>query len=81
MNAEITYSDGRAQQRNYHQHEAMRLYQCPEIIVESVDNGSQIRGVGEPPVPAAPPALSNAIFAATGQRIRELPMNRHIAFV
>ncbi|MGB1156829.1 MAG: xanthine dehydrogenase family protein molybdopterin-binding subunit [Alphaproteobacteria bacterium] len=81
MNAEITYSDGKAQQRNYHQHEAMRLYQCPEIIVESVDNGSQIRGVGEPPVPAAPPALSNAIFAATGQRIRELPMNRHIAFV
>ena len=70
-----------AQQTNYHQHEAMRLYQAPEIIVKAVDNGSDIRGVGEPPVPAAPPALANAIFAASGVRVRELPMNKHIAFV
>ena len=81
MNSEITYADGRAQQTNYHQHEAMRLYQAPEIIVKAVDNGSDIRGVGEPPVPAAPPALANAIFAASGVRVRELPMNKHIAFV
>ena len=81
MNSEITYADGRAQQTNYHQHEAMRLYQAPEIIVKAVDNGSDIRGVGEPPVPAAPPALAKAIFAASGVRVRELPMNKHIAFV
>ena len=81
MNSEITYADGRAQQTNYHQHEAMRLYQAPEIIVKAVDNGSDIRGVGEPPVPAAPPALAKAIFAASGVRVRELPMNKHISFV
>ena len=81
MNSEITYADGMAQQTNYHQHEAMRLYQAPDIIVEAVDNGSAIRGVGEPPVPAAPPALANAIFDATGIRVRELPMNKHVDFV
>jgi isoquinoline 1-oxidoreductase beta subunit len=81
MNSEITYADGMAQQTNYHQHEAMRLYQTPEIIVQAVDNGSDVRGVGEPPVPAAPPALANAIFAASGVRVRELPMNKHISFV
>jgi len=59
----------------------MRLYQAPDIIVEAVDNGSAIRGVGEPPVPTAPPALANAIFDATGIRVRELPMNKHVDFV
>ena len=62
-------------------HEAMRMYQCPEIVVKGLENGDQIRGIGEPPVPPAAPALANAIFAATGQRIRELPLNKHIDFV
>ena len=81
MNSEITYADGMAEQSNFNQHEAMRLYQCPEIMVSAVDNGSSIRGVGEPPVPAAPPALGNAIFDATGIRVRELPMNKHVDFL
>ncbi|MCF2869492.1 molybdopterin-dependent oxidoreductase [Octadecabacter sp. G9-8] len=81
MNSEITYSDGIAQQSNYHDHEAMRLFQCPEIEVRGLENAEHIRGVGEPPVPPAAPALGNAIFAATGQRIRELPFNKHINFV
>ena len=81
MNSEITYSDGVAQQSNYHDHEAMRMFQCPEIIVKGLENGHKTRGVGEPPVPPAAPALGNAIFAATGQRIRELPFNKHVKFV
>lgn len=81
INCEITYADGMAQQSNYHAHEAMRMYQCPEIIVKGLENGSKIRGMGEPPVPPAAPALANAIFAATGQRIRELPLGKHIDFV
>ncbi len=81
MNCEITYSDGVAQQTNYHQHEGMRLYQCPEIIVRGLENNEKIRGIGEPPVPPAAPALANAIFAATGKRIREMPFNKHIDFV
>ncbi len=81
INCEITYSDGMAQQSNYHAHEAMRLYQCPEIIVKGLENGDKIRGMGEPPVPPAAPALGNAIFAATGQRIRTMPFINHIDFV
>lgn len=81
MNCEITYSGGKAEQTNYHAHEGMRLYQCPDIEVRGLENGEKIRGIGEPPVPPAAPALANAIFAATGQRIREMPFNKHIDFV
>ncbi|MEL6360545.1 MAG: molybdopterin cofactor-binding domain-containing protein [Pseudomonadota bacterium] len=81
MNCEITYSDGMAQQSNYHAHEGMRLYQCPEILVQGLENGAKIRGIGEPPVPPAAPALANAIFAATGKRLREMPFNKHVKFV
>lgn len=81
MNCEITYSDGMAEQTNYHAHEAMRFHQCPEIVVRGLENAVKIRGIGEPPVPPAPPALANAIFAATGKRIREMPFNKHIDFV
>ena len=80
MNCEITYSDGMAQQTNYHAHEGMRIHQCPQIFVKGLENGAKVRGIGEPPVPPAAPALANAIFAATGKRIRELPLNRHIDF-
>lgn len=81
MNSEITYSDGMAEQSNYHDHEAMRLFQCPDIIVRGLENAEQIRGVGEPPVPPTAPALGNAIFAATGKRIRAMPFINEIDFV
>ncbi|MCP4182870.1 MAG: xanthine dehydrogenase family protein molybdopterin-binding subunit [Hyphomicrobiales bacterium] len=81
MNCEITYSDGMANQSNYHAHEGLRLYQCPHIEVRGLENGDKIRGIGEPPVPPAAPALANAIFAATNLRIREMPFNKHIDFV
>ena len=81
MNCETTVSDGRVEQSNYHAFEGMRLYQSPEILVKGLENGSKVRGIGEPPVPPAAPALANAIFAATGKRIREMPFNKHIDFV
>ncbi|WP_224816433.1 xanthine dehydrogenase family protein molybdopterin-binding subunit [Hasllibacter sp. MH4015] len=80
INSEITYSDGIAEQTNFHAHEGMRMHQTPEIFVRGLENG-HIRGIGEPPVPPTPPALANAIFAATGQRIREMPFWNHIDFV
>ncbi|MFT5797796.1 MAG: isoquinoline 1-oxidoreductase beta subunit [Candidatus Azotimanducaceae bacterium] len=49
INAEITYSDGMAEQDNYHVHEGMRLFQCPEIFVKGLENGHKVRGIGEPP--------------------------------
>ncbi len=81
MNCEITYAGGAAEQSNYHAHEGMRMWQTPQIIVKGLENGAHVRGVGEPPVPPAAPALANAIFAATGTRLREMPFNRHVEFV
>jgi isoquinoline 1-oxidoreductase beta subunit len=81
MNCELTYDGHAPQQTNFHAYEGMRLYQTPEIIVKALTNGAKVRGIGEPGVPPAAPALANAIFAATGQRIRELPLNKHISFV
>jgi isoquinoline 1-oxidoreductase beta subunit len=88
MNAELTYVDGVAEQTNFHAYEGMRLYQVPEIEVyhipftgEASKTKEEIRGIGEPGVPPAAPALANAIFNATGKRIRELPLNKHVNFV
>ena len=81
MNCEVTYSDGMAQQTNYHAYEGMRLHQCPEIVIRGLENAAEIHGIGEPPVPPAAPALANAIFAATGQRLREMPFNKFVKFV
>ena len=81
MNSEITYSDGMAEQSNYHVAEGMRLYQTPQIMVRGLENNFTVRGIGEPPVPPAAPALANAIFAATGQRLREMPFYKHVDFI
>jgi len=81
MNSEITYSDGMAQQANYYDAEGMRLYQCPAIHVQTLQNNPNIRGIGEPPTPPAFPALGNAIFAATGERLREMPFFKFVDFV
>lgn len=81
MNCEITYADGMAQQTNFHAHTGMRLAQCPGIVVRGLEHNPKVRGAGEPPVPPAAPALANAIFAATGVRVREMPFGRHVVFV
>jgi isoquinoline 1-oxidoreductase beta subunit len=79
--SEITYYDGMSEQENFDTFEALRMYQAPKIEVAGLENGEHVRGMGEPMVPPAAAALSNAIFAATGQRIREMPMNKFIDFV
>ncbi len=81
MNSEITYSDGSAEQDNFHMAEGMRLHQCPVIEVRALENNPTVRGIGEPPVPPAAPALANAIFAATGTRLREMPFFNTVDFV
>lgn len=81
INCELTYAGGAAEQTNFHAHAGMRIFQCPDIIVKGLENGEHIRGIGEPPVPPAAPALANAIFAATGERLREMPFNKFIDFV
>ncbi|MDO5658865.1 MAG: molybdopterin-dependent oxidoreductase [Paracoccus sp. (in: a-proteobacteria)] len=81
MNCQITYAGGAVEQTNFHAHAGMRLYQAPEITVLPVETGEAVRGIGEPPVPPAAPALANAIFAATGQRLREMPFDKFVRFV
>lgn len=80
MNAELTYAGGAPEQTNFHQFDGLRLGQAPRIVVRALESERRIRGIGEPPVPPAAPALANAIFAATGQRVRELPMRKTVRF-
>jgi isoquinoline 1-oxidoreductase beta subunit len=81
MLGEITYADGAPQQTNFHDYQSSRLYQTPPVVTQALQTTGRIKGIGEPGVPPAAPALANAIFAATGQRIRELPLRKHIEFV
>lgn len=77
---EITFDKGAVEQTNFHRYEAVRMAQAPRIDVKVLALGGPIRGIGEPGTPPVAPALANAIFSATGQRIRELPLRKHIAF-
>jgi isoquinoline 1-oxidoreductase beta subunit len=81
MMSEITVKDGQVQQSNFHDYQGLRINQAPEIEVKILQDNDKIRGIGEPATPPAAPALANAIFAATGKRIRELPLNKSIRFV
>ena len=71
---EITIKDGITEQSNFHDYRWMKMGEAPEINVEFITNELPPRGLGEPPLPPAAPALANAIFAATGKRIRKLPI-------
>ena len=68
------------QQSNYHDYESLRLWQTPEVEVRALENTDRIRGAGEPGLPAASAALSNAIFAATGIRLRDMPFAKTVKF-
>ena len=69
----ITLTDGEVDQSNFNDYEPLRMGDMPKIEVHIVDSGAPPTGVGEPGVPAVAPAISNAIFAATGRRLRSLP--------
>lgn len=72
---EITFENGVAVQSNFHDYELLRIEAAPQAIhVHIVDSEAPAGGVGEPGMPPVAPALCNAIFAATGKRIRELPI-------
>ena len=75
---EITATDGRIQQGNFNDFRVPRMNDAPyQVDVHIVPGDAAPGGVGEPGVPPAMAALGNAIFAATGTRVRELPIARH----
>ncbi len=74
LKGEITLDRGRVQQRNFHDYPMLRINEAPEIEVHIVPSTENPTGVGEPGVPPVAPAVANAIFAATGKRVRKLPI-------
>lgn len=75
---EITAAGGAIKQSNFHDYPVARINEAPrETYVHIVPSEEPPAGVGEPGVPPIPPAICNAIFAATGRRIRELPIRKH----
>ncbi len=79
LTSEITFEKGRVKQSNFHDYEVLRHNASPRVIRTHLVNDDHTLppgGVGEPPVPPVAPALCNAIFAATGKRIRNLPVRR-----
>lgn len=75
---EISFKDGRVQQSNYHDYPVLRMHQSPEIHTHIIQSDAIPGGVGEPGTPPIAAALANAIYHATGKRIRDLPVSKHM---
>lgn len=74
---EITIRRGAVAQSNFHDYPMLRMDECPSIETHIINGGGAIGGAGEPGTPAIAPAFVNAVFAATGIRVRGLPLSRH----
>jgi isoquinoline 1-oxidoreductase beta subunit len=79
LQGRITVRNGAVEQGNFNDYPWQRLADIPEIVVELLPQGGRPGGVGEPGVPGIAPALANAIFAATGRRLRTLPFGNAVA--
>jgi len=79
LHGEITAENGEVQQTNFNNYPVLRMHEAPEINAHLIDRDDQPPGgVGEPGTPPVAPALANAIFSATGQRIRTLPVDQEL---
>ena len=74
MYGEITIEDGAVAQSSFADYDAIRMHDSPVMETHIINSGAEIGGAGEPGTPGVAPALANAIFDATGKRIRTLPI-------
>jgi isoquinoline 1-oxidoreductase beta subunit len=77
MSEAVTLKDGVAEQRNFDTYPILRIGSAPRIDVHVIRSGERMGGIGESGVPPTAPAVCNAIFAATGRRLRSLPLISH----
>jgi isoquinoline 1-oxidoreductase beta subunit len=76
VHGEITVEQGQVQQLTYAEYPLMTMEEAPVVNTHIIEGGPPLGGIGEPPVPAAAPALANAIYAACGRRLRRMPFRR-----
>jgi isoquinoline 1-oxidoreductase subunit beta len=74
---ESEYQDGIPIARNYDMYPILQLSQMARVHVRIIESGEKMGGIGEPPLPAVPPAVANAVSRLTGQRIRSMPLSRY----
>jgi isoquinoline 1-oxidoreductase beta subunit len=79
LSSEVSFKDGQVEQSNFHNYQVLRMKDMPKVEVHIVPSTEKMGGVGEPGVPPLAPAVTNAIFAATGKRIRRLPIGNQLA--
>lgn len=74
LHSRLSFKDGRVQESNFHDFRILRLADMPAVEVHILNSGEKMGGIGETGVPPVAPAVANAVFALTGQRLRELPL-------
>jgi isoquinoline 1-oxidoreductase beta subunit len=75
MKEQVIFSNGGVKSANYDDYSILKMSESPEIEVHIVKSEDRVGGIGELPMPATAPSVANAIFDATGARVRRLPMN------
>ncbi len=73
----ITLEEGRVREGNFDDYPLLRIDEAPHVEIHIVPSEEDPSGTGEPPYPGVPPAITNALFAATGRRVRKLPLDRN----
>jgi len=74
LHGAITLKSGEVEQSNFHDYAPLRMNEMPRVEVHIVPSNAKPTGVGEPGTPVIAPAVANALFAATGKRVRTLPI-------
>ena len=74
LRGKITLEKGQVRQTNFHNYAPLRMNECPVIVTDILPSTEHPQGIGETGVPSIAPAVANALFALTGQRLRSLPL-------